>query len=196
MPRFKQVSTIRIFHIPTQEIYDIARGLFTVTNRSGHVGMAFSHPVYGWPKMSKDLKVRGIWVGKEHVRKRDARHGIKARGKKKFVVTTDSKHNLPVAPNLLARDFSPEAPKQTWTSDIAYIATDEGWLYLTAVLDLRSDGLAELLQLQKTALDAGPCHPNDVQATLDRGQAARQEVRIMRSLWSADNRGKVMFGVS
>jgi transposase InsO family protein len=66
------------------------------------------------------------------------RNGIQARGKRKFVVTTDSKHDLPIAPNLLNRDFTPEAPNQVWTSDITYIATDEGWLYLTAVIDLFS----------------------------------------------------------
>ena len=71
---------------------------------------------YGWPKMCKELVTRGIRVGKERVRKLMQRHGIKARGKRKFVVTTDSKHNLTVAPN------------QVWSSDITYIATDEGWL--------------------------------------------------------------------
>lgn len=65
-------------------------------------------------------------------------HGIKARGKRKFVVTTDSKHNLPIAPNLLNRNFQPEAPDCVWTSDITYIQTDEGWLYLTVILDLYS----------------------------------------------------------
>ena len=65
-------------------------------------------------------------------------HGIKARGKRKFVVTTDSKHDLPVAPNLLARNFNPKAPDLVWSGDITYIATDEGWLYLAAVLDLFS----------------------------------------------------------
>ena len=93
---------------------------------------------YGWPKMWKELVARGIRVGKERVRKLMQRHGIKARGKRKFVVTTDSKHNLPIAPNLLARNFSPEAPNQVWASDITYIATDEGWLYLAAVIDLFS----------------------------------------------------------
>jgi putative transposase len=93
---------------------------------------------YGWPKMWKELLARGIRVGKERVRKLMQRHGIKARGKRKFVVTTDSRHDLPIAPNLLARDFSPKAPNQVWSSDITYIATDEGWLYLTGVIDLFS----------------------------------------------------------
>ncbi len=95
---------------------------------------------YGWPKRWKELVARGIRVGKERVRKLMQRHGIKARGKRKFVVTTDSKHNLPIAPNLLERNFTPEAPNQVWTSDITYIATDEGWLYLTGVIDLFSPG--------------------------------------------------------
>ena len=57
------------------------------------------------------------------------RHGIQARGKRKFIVTTDSRHELPIAPNLLDRHFTVETPNAVWTSDITYIATDEGWLY-------------------------------------------------------------------
>src|SRR6516225_7014097 len=60
------------------------------------------------------------------------------RTKRRFKATTDSKHNLPVAPNLLQRDFSPTKPEQVWTTDITYLWTDEGWLYLTAILDLFS----------------------------------------------------------
>ena len=93
---------------------------------------------YGWPKMWKELLARGIRIGKERVRKLMQRHGIKARGKRKFVVTTDSRHDLPIALNLLKRNFTAVAPDQTWTSDITYIATDEGWLYLAAVIDLFS----------------------------------------------------------
>lgn len=93
---------------------------------------------YGWPRMWKELQARGIRVGKKRVQRLMQRHGIQARGKKKFVVTTDSRHDLPIADNLLARNFTPEAPDRVWTSDITYIATDEGWLYLTAVLDLFS----------------------------------------------------------
>ncbi len=93
---------------------------------------------YGWPRMWKELLARGIRVGKDRVRKLMQRHGIKARGKRKFVVTTDSKHSLPIAPNLLERNFTPALPNMVWTSDITYLATDEGWLYLTAVIDLFS----------------------------------------------------------
>ena len=63
-------------------------------------------------------------------------NGIRARHKRRFKATTDSKHSMPVAPNLLARNFTPEAPNRVWTGDITYIQTGEGWLYLAIVLDL------------------------------------------------------------
>ena len=75
-------------------------------------------------------------MGKERVQKLMKQHDIKARGKRKFKATTDSNHSLPVAPNLLERNFTPTAPNTVWTSDITYIATDEGWLYLAVILDL------------------------------------------------------------
>ena len=81
---------------------------------------------------------RGIRVGKERVRKLMNLHGIKARGKRKYKATTDSNHGVPVAPNLLDRQFTVSAPNQAWTSDITYVATDEGWLYLAVVIDLFS----------------------------------------------------------
>ena len=93
---------------------------------------------YGWPKMWKELVARGYRVGKERVRRLMQLHGIRARCKRKFVVTTDSKHHLPIAPDLVQRNFTPAAPNQVWTGDITYIATDEGWLYLAAVVDLFS----------------------------------------------------------
>ena len=93
---------------------------------------------YGWPRVWKELLARGVRVGKDRVQRLMKLHGIQARGKRKFVVTTDSKHDLPVAPNLLERDFTPQAPDRVWSSDITYIATDEGWLSLAAVIDLFS----------------------------------------------------------
>jgi transposase InsO family protein len=97
---------------------------------------AESRGEYGWPRVWKQLLINGIRVGKERVRRLMHDHGIKARGKRKFKATTDSNHSMPVAPNLLARDFSPVAPNTAWTSDVTYIATDEGWLYLAVILDL------------------------------------------------------------
>ncbi|MBV6448635.1 MAG: IS3 family transposase ISThsp4 [Nitrosomonas sp.] len=66
------------------------------------------------------------------------KHNIKARGKRKFIVTTGSKYSLPIAPNSLNRNFQPDAPNRVWTSDITYIQTDADWLYLAVVLDLHS----------------------------------------------------------
>ena len=97
---------------------------------------AASKGEYGWPRIWKELLANGIRVGKERIQKLMKQHGIKARGKRRYVVTTDSKQHLPVAANLLDRNFQPERPNAVWTSDITYIATDEGWLYLAAVIDL------------------------------------------------------------
>ena len=91
---------------------------------------------YGSPRMVKELRERGFPASKERVERLMRENGIRARHKRRFKVTTDSRHNLPVAPNLLDRNFTPEAPNQVWTSDITYLWTDEGWLYLAIVLDL------------------------------------------------------------
>ena len=93
---------------------------------------------YGWPRIWKELLARGIRVGKQRVQKLMQRHGIRARGKRRFKVTTDSKHDLPISPNLLDRRFSVAEPDKVWAGDITYIATDEGWLFLAVVIDLFS----------------------------------------------------------
>jgi transposase InsO family protein len=91
---------------------------------------------YGSPRMVRELRARGFSAGKERVERLMRENGIHARHKRRYKVTTDSKHGLPVAPNLLDRNFTPTAPNQVWTSDITYLWTDEGWLYLAIVLDL------------------------------------------------------------
>jgi len=93
---------------------------------------------YGWPRVWKKLLAQGIRVSKDRVQRLMKLHGIKAKTKRRFKATTDSNHNLPVAPNLLQRDFSPARPDQAWSTDITYLWTDEGWLYLTVILDLFS----------------------------------------------------------
>ena len=91
---------------------------------------------YGSPRMVRELRVRGFSASKERVERLMREHGIHARHKRRYKVTTDSKHGLPVAENLLARNFTPKAPNRVWKSDITYLWTDEGWLYLAIVLDL------------------------------------------------------------
>ena len=85
--------------------------------------------LYGWPRIWKELLARGIHVGKDRVQKLMQLHGIKARGKRCFKVTTDSKHDLPISPKLLDRGFTVAEPGQVWVGDITYIANDEGWLF-------------------------------------------------------------------
>jgi putative transposase len=93
---------------------------------------------YGWPRTWKELLARGIRVGKERVQKLMQLHGIRAKGKRRFKVTTDSNHDVPIAPNLLDRQFTVAEPDKVWAGDITYIATNEGWLFLAVVIDLFS----------------------------------------------------------
>ena len=86
--------------------------------------------------MVRELRGRGVPASKERVERLMREHGIRARHTRRYKATTDSTHTLPVAANLLNRDFTPSAPNQTWTSDISSLWTDEGWLYLAIVLDL------------------------------------------------------------
>ena len=93
---------------------------------------------YGWPRIWRALLAGGIRVGKQRVQKLMRQHGIRAKGKCRYKVTTDSNHDLPIAPNLLERQFTVAKPDQVWVGDITYIATDEGWLFLAVVIDLFS----------------------------------------------------------
>ena len=86
---------------------------------------------------------RGVRVGKRRVQRLMQQHGIRARGRRRFrVTTTDSRHSLPIAPNLLNRNFAVAAPNQAWIGDITYIPTHEGWLFLAVVIDLFSRRVA------------------------------------------------------
>ena len=93
---------------------------------------------YGSRRIVDELQVQGIAMGRYKVRRLMREAGLKPVWKRKFVNTTDSKHDLPVAENLLNRQFNPPQPNQAWTSDITYIRTKTGWLYLAAVMDLHS----------------------------------------------------------
>ena len=93
---------------------------------------------YGWPRIWRQLRAEGVRVGKLRVQQLMQQHGIRARGKRRFRVTTDSRHGLPIAPNLLNRNFTVAAPNRVWAGDMTYIQTEEGWLFLAVVLDLFS----------------------------------------------------------
>ena len=106
-----------------------------------HIRAAYAENrgAYGWPRIWRQLRAQGIRVGKQRVQRLMQEHGIQARGKRRFrVMTTDSRHDLPIAPNLLDRNFTVAAPNTAWAGDITYIATEEGWLYLAVVIDLFS----------------------------------------------------------
>jgi len=106
-----------------------------------HISAAYAENrgAYGWPRIWRQLRAQGVRVGKQRVQRLMQKHGIHARGKRRFrVTTTDSRHNLPIAPNLLNRNFSPAAPNQAWVGDFTYIPTEEGWLFLAVVIDLFS----------------------------------------------------------
>ena len=81
---------------------------------------------YGWPRIWKELLARGIRVGKQRVQKLMHLHGIRAKGKRRFKVTADRNHKLPISPNWLNRESSVAEPDKVWVGDITYIATDEG----------------------------------------------------------------------
>ncbi|WP_232219893.1 IS3 family transposase [Pseudogulbenkiania sp. MAI-1] len=97
-----------------------------------------SGATYGSRRLVIELAGKGMMIGRYRVRRLMRKHGLRVCWKPKFVHTTDSKHNLPVAENVLDRQFEPGAPNQAWVSDITYIRTRTGWLYLAAVLDLYS----------------------------------------------------------
>ena len=87
-------------------------------------------------RMHRELQDRGHRIGLSRVERLMREPCIRARHKWRFKAPTDFKHSLPVALNVLARNFTPDAPNRVWTGDITYIQTSEGWLYLAIVLDL------------------------------------------------------------
>jgi len=92
----------------------------------------------GAKRITKRLKQEGVLVGRHRVARIMRFHGWRAKAARKFKATTNSNHKLPVAPNLLQQNFSASKPNEKWVSDITYISTDEGWLYLAVVMDLYS----------------------------------------------------------
>lgn len=86
--------------------------------------------------LQENLADHGVKVGVSRIRRIRKKLGIKCKQKKRFKATTDSKHNLPVAENLLEQKFEAAAPNKVWVSDITYIPTDEGWLYLAGHKDI------------------------------------------------------------
>ena len=94
--------------------------------------------IYGSPRVHAALRAEGRRIGVNRVARLMRHLGIQGRHKRRVPRTTDSKHSLPVAPNLLHRQFTAPAPNRIWLADIPYIPTGEGWLYLAVILDMFS----------------------------------------------------------
>ena len=93
---------------------------------------------YGRPRIVEALVAEGSRVGHERVRQSLLRQGLRPVYKRPYLVTTDSDHDQPVAPNVLDRRFDGWLPDRAWVADITYLRTEEGWLYLACVMDLGS----------------------------------------------------------
>ena len=94
--------------------------------------------IYGSPRMTQALRQRGFKCNHKRVERLMRINGIRSKRKCKFKITTHSKHKRAVATNLIQRDFTASKPNRLWTSDITYIRTQEGWLYLAVFLDAYS----------------------------------------------------------
>ena len=97
-----------------------------------------SRGTYGSPRVHAELRAQGVAVSRKRVARLMTKMGLESPRKRRFKATTDSKHHLPVAENILDRKFEVDAPDVAWATDITYVWTDEGWLYLAAILDLFS----------------------------------------------------------
>jgi putative transposase len=93
---------------------------------------------YGSPRVHRELRAQGRRISRKRVARLMRQEGIVARKKRRFRKTTDSNHSHPIAPNVLARNFNVELPDTAWVTDVTYVWTHEGWLYLAAILDLFS----------------------------------------------------------
>lgn len=118
-----------------------------------------SKQTYGSPRIQEVLETQGIKVSRQRVARLMVQAGIRSKIKKKFVATTDSKHDHPVADNLLDRNFEPGGSQQVWISDLTYIQTAEGWLFLTVILDLACRkvigwALSQSLEAEQTSVAA------------------------------------------
>lgn len=135
----------RVMHVSTSAYYEWrGRGAKVVDSYTWHLChrmkalFAESRNSLGSRQLMKQLRKEGIEIGRYRVRRLMKKLGLSVKRKKRFVLTTDSNHKESVAKNLLNREFSPAAKNQIWTTDITYIWTLQGWVYLAVVLDLYS----------------------------------------------------------
>jgi putative transposase len=108
-----------------------------LTERITSIHLA-SKRCYGRPRVHADVKASGDQVGCKRVARLMRENRLVARTRRRFRTTTDSKHSFPIAPNLLERNFTATHPNASWVTDITYLWTQRGWLYLAVILDLFS----------------------------------------------------------
>lgn len=122
--------------------------------------------------IAKQLGTEGQRVGKLRITRVMHMEGLRAKAARKYKAATHSNHKLPVAPNLLEQNLTATAPNQKWVSDITYIPTDEGWLYLAVVLDLYSRPGSGLVDVRAHAGGPGErCADHGAMAAEDGRQA-------------------------
>lgn len=123
----RQPSSAPRRHLSDEALLVHIRAVHTRTKRA-----------YGRPRIWRELRKDGVRVGKQQLQTLMRTHGIRTKGKKRVKITTDSNHDLPIAPNPLDWQFAVAKPDTVCVGDITYIPTDEGWLYLAVVIDLFS----------------------------------------------------------
>ena len=143
--RFPIKAMCRVFGLSRSGLYaacrrgrsarDGANDVLLAGIRAAH---ADSRQVYGAPRIQRELAAQGLACSLNRVKRLMQAHGIRARMRKRFRPAAQSSHLQPIAPNRLDNGFLVERPNQAWTSDITYLKTEEGWLYLAVVLDLYS----------------------------------------------------------
>lgn len=136
---------------------------------------------YGSPRVHRVLRKNGRRVGKKRVARLMRREGIVVKRRKNFRKTTDSKHSDPIAPNVLNREFRVALPNTAWVTDVTYVWTLQGWLYLAAILDLCS----------RRVVGWATSARNDRQLALDALQCARTTRRPRPGLLHHSDRGSV-----
>src|ERR1700693_2471106 len=119
---------------------------------------AENHGRYGSPRVQMELRDRGQRTGRKRIARLMRAQGLRARPRRRYRTTTDSRHGLPVCPNLLARRFAVAQPNTAWVTDMTYLWTAQGWLYLAVIIDLFSRrvvgwSMSERID-RKLALDA------------------------------------------
>jgi putative transposase len=141
---FRVKKMCRIFNISRSGYYGWKRRQRSVREKENeklvyHIREAYAlgRKAYGSPRITKELKTQGIACGKNRIARLMRINGIRAKMKRRYKVTTHSRHTRPVVPNLLT-GRTIDAPDTAWVSDITYIRTYEGWLYLAVVLDIFS----------------------------------------------------------